>query len=134
RLFNSIYEIVVYYFFFFFSSRRRHTRCLSDWSSDVCSSDLDQDCQMIELPRPMRAGSSFLLLLFAFGCARDSQSDHVTDSQRKAIAADVEQAMREAYDLSKPNVADRMLSLYPTSGRIISATGGRVLSSRDSLE
>src|SRR5258705_9762294 len=28
-------------FFFFFSSRRRHTRCLSDWSSDVCSSDLE---------------------------------------------------------------------------------------------
>src|SRR5215212_6575888 len=27
-------------FVFFFSSRRRHTRCLSDWSSDVCSSDL----------------------------------------------------------------------------------------------
>src|SRR5436853_544944 len=26
--------------FFFFSSRRRHTRCLSDWSSDVCSSDI----------------------------------------------------------------------------------------------
>src|ERR1039458_10693094 len=26
---------------FFFSSRRRHTRCLSDWSSDVCSSDLN---------------------------------------------------------------------------------------------
>src|SRR5258705_1737556 len=25
---------------FFFPSRRRHTRCLSDWSSDVCSSDL----------------------------------------------------------------------------------------------
>src|SRR5262245_64639838 len=29
-----------FFFFFFFSSRRRHTRCLSDWSSDVCSSDL----------------------------------------------------------------------------------------------
>src|SRR5258705_4794022 len=27
---------------FFSSSRRRHTRCLSDWSSDVCSSDLGQ--------------------------------------------------------------------------------------------
>src|SRR6266852_3765526 len=26
--------------FFFFSSRRRHTRCYRDWSSDVCSSDL----------------------------------------------------------------------------------------------
>src|SRR2546422_4991332 len=26
---------------FFFSSRRRHTRCSRDWSSDVCSSDLN---------------------------------------------------------------------------------------------
>src|SRR5699024_375511 len=29
-------------FFFFFSSRRRHTRSKRDWSSDVCSSDLQQ--------------------------------------------------------------------------------------------
>src|SRR3712207_5206816 len=29
------------FFFFFFSSRRRHTRYWRDWSSDVCSSDLD---------------------------------------------------------------------------------------------
>src|SRR3712207_8168227 len=28
-------------FFFFFSSRRRHTRYWRDWSSDVCSSDLE---------------------------------------------------------------------------------------------
>ena len=27
--------------YFFFSSRRRHTRCSRDWSSDVCSSDLE---------------------------------------------------------------------------------------------
>src|SRR2546429_3287833 len=27
---------------FFFSSRRRHTRCSRDWSSDVCSSDLEE--------------------------------------------------------------------------------------------
>src|SRR5437762_13739334 len=26
---------------FFFSSRRRHTRYIGDWSSDVCSSDLN---------------------------------------------------------------------------------------------
>src|SRR5437764_8722770 len=31
----------VYLFDFFFSSRRRHTRYIGDWSSDVCSSDLD---------------------------------------------------------------------------------------------
>src|ERR1017187_10746852 len=29
------------YVCFFFSSRRRHTRYIGDWSSDVCSSDLD---------------------------------------------------------------------------------------------
>src|SRR5690348_10731781 len=28
---------------FFFSSRRRHTRWTGDWSSDVCSSDLEAD-------------------------------------------------------------------------------------------
>src|SRR5947199_5687605 len=34
---------------FFFSSRRRHTRCLSDWSSDVCSSDLTSAFQGVAL-------------------------------------------------------------------------------------
>src|SRR5256885_6460606 len=32
---------IVFHLFFFFSSRRRHTRLQGDWSSDVCSSDLD---------------------------------------------------------------------------------------------
>src|SRR5205814_6828487 len=39
----EFFVICLFFFFlcfFFFSSRRRHTRCLSDWSSDVCSSDL----------------------------------------------------------------------------------------------
>src|ERR1035441_10871727 len=34
--------------FVFFSSRRRHTRCLSDWSSDVCSSDLSSRHPVVE--------------------------------------------------------------------------------------
>src|SRR5437870_11852341 len=33
--------------FFFFSSRRRHTRWPRDWSSDVCSSDLLLDSNVI---------------------------------------------------------------------------------------
>src|SRR6266511_3629059 len=36
---SVIYSSIPY--FFFFSSRRRHTRFSRDWSSDVCSSDLD---------------------------------------------------------------------------------------------
>src|SRR5437879_9124012 len=33
---------IIFFIFFFFSSRRRHTRYIGDWSSDVCSSDLDE--------------------------------------------------------------------------------------------
>src|SRR5205814_6192091 len=46
--YHSTIKIVIFSFFFF-SSRRRHTRCLSDWSSDVCSSDLSQ---VVPVPRP----------------------------------------------------------------------------------
>src|SRR5205807_5592857 len=36
---------------FFFSSRRRHTRLQGDWSSDVCSSDLEVD-RVVEAGQP----------------------------------------------------------------------------------
>src|SRR5438045_5691884 len=46
------FVFILYFFFvfFFFSSRRRHTRCLSDWSSDVCSSDL-KDSKVVSFAR-----------------------------------------------------------------------------------
>src|SRR5207245_5979702 len=37
-------------FLFFFSSRRRHTRCYRDWSSDVCSSDLEGQLRCTQCP------------------------------------------------------------------------------------
>src|ERR1022692_4586316 len=37
---RRVVQDLVVFFFFFFSSRRRHTRLQGDWSSDVCSSDL----------------------------------------------------------------------------------------------
>src|SRR5262245_53327864 len=47
------------YLYFFFSSRRRHTRCLSDWSSDVCSSDL-----IVARPEP-REGIGLIVIAAA---------------------------------------------------------------------
>src|SRR5256884_8005156 len=41
-------------FFFFFSSRRRHTRCSRDWSSDVCSSDLFYDNEVLDVAAHLR--------------------------------------------------------------------------------
>src|SRR5262249_56572136 len=54
--------------FFFFSSRRRHTRLVSDWSSDVCSSDLRQDQRGGEQPAltpwPLRQGDDLGTFVF----------------------------------------------------------------------
>src|SRR5207249_7960535 len=36
---------------FFFSSRRRHTRSKRDWSSDVCSSDLEEYSALLAVMR-----------------------------------------------------------------------------------
>src|SRR3989449_3135448 len=51
---------------FFFSSRRRHTRCSRDWSSDVCSSDLDDDRAVHR--RPGRAAPDVPCAARAAGC------------------------------------------------------------------
>src|SRR5438067_11452129 len=40
---------------FFFSSRRRHTRSKRDWSSDVCSSDLDLENRGFKISIECRA-------------------------------------------------------------------------------
>src|SRR5437870_8149808 len=45
---------------FFFSSRRRHTRWPRDWSSDVCSSDLDPWDLVIEAVEQMTAHSDVM--------------------------------------------------------------------------
>src|SRR5438105_6130996 len=39
---------------FFFSSRRRHTRSTRDWSSDVCSSDLNRSIDRLRATAVMR--------------------------------------------------------------------------------
>src|SRR2546426_4479775 len=45
---DSTRGVICLSFFFFFSSRRRHTRLQGDWSSDVCSSDLEGGTLRVE--------------------------------------------------------------------------------------
>src|SRR2546426_7784525 len=47
--------------FFFFSSRRRHTRLQGDWSSDVCSSDLEGRDDGRKLREEPQGGPVFVL-------------------------------------------------------------------------
>src|SRR2546430_9458648 len=64
-------RMCVHVLFFFFSSRRRHTRFDCDWSSDVCSSDLDNARNDSARPRERAERSSKALfsyfVLFSIG-------------------------------------------------------------------
>src|SRR5205085_8176936 len=51
--------------FFFFSSRRRHTRFDCDWSSDVCSSDLQRERQAGTVESRLRPLGLLLAILGA---------------------------------------------------------------------
>lgn len=56
-------------------------------------------------------------------------------AQRTAIADSLESLIANAYDLTKPgDPVQRLMSLYPSSGAVISASGGQVSPSRDTLE
>lgn len=73
--------------------------------------------------------SALLIIALAGACASPS----LTTEERERIRGEVESALREAYDLSKPDLTGRMLALYPDTGAIVSANAGRILTNRDSL-
>lgn len=80
----------------------------------------------------LSAGIVGAAIFLSIACA--GSNAELGTAERAAISAEVEAAIRDAYDLSKPGVLDRMLALYPRSGRVVSAVAGGVLTSRDSIE
>lgn len=59
----------------------------------------------------------------------------LTGAQRDAIADTLRSLIVNAYDLSGPGDAvARLMSLYPATGSVVSASGGQLSTSRDSLE
>src|SRR6266481_6467806 len=53
--------MVCYVLGFFFSSRRRHTRWNCDWSSDVCSSDLEPRAEGSRMRSELAEGVRYVL-------------------------------------------------------------------------
>ena len=70
-----------------------------------------------------------VLLASVTACA----SNTVSQADRQAIVDSLTRQVKAAYDLSKPNVEQRLLSLYPETGRVVSAAGGQIITSRDTL-
>src|SRR2546422_8350222 len=81
----------VFVFFFFFSSRRRHTRCSRDWSSDVCSSDLNDagvaNRVGAELRALVRPAEDRVVTVGAEGARSDVESDIFGDHAQHELAA-----------------------------------------------
>ena len=84
----------------------------------------------------MRANSgrmmvALLVAALLAGCA--SGGGELSPEQRRAIASEIDAKVRDAYDLSKPGSEERMIALYADTGRIVSASTGRAIASRDTV-
>lgn len=76
------------------------------------------------------------LAILALPLAACSATDGtvMTDAERGAIADTLTGLMASAYDFTQPDVRERLLSLYPDSGRVVSAAAGRVTTERAALD
>jgi hypothetical protein len=59
---------------------------------------------------------------------------HMSVSEKAAIADSLKRLVVATYDLSKPDPVKRLMSLYPDTGRVISASGGVTTTTRPKLE
>lgn len=84
------------------------------------------------LARPRLVGG-VLLGGALFGLAACRNPEQIPAAERQAIADSLAALVTQAYDLGQPNAPERLLALYPDSGRIISAAAGRVTTTRDTL-
>lgn len=67
-------------------------------------------------------------------CRLDRRDGYGELSEQTAITDTLTKIVKHAYDFSRPGVVDRLLALYPDTGRVVSSSGGRVITSRDSID
>src|SRR5437867_8401890 len=75
--------LFLFFFFFFFSSRRRHTRSYGDWSSDVCSSDLDSRTSLLESGRSATDPRRARMIRPALGPSKESARPRPAQTQQR---------------------------------------------------
>ena len=72
-------------------------------------------------------------LIVSFACGPRSAAD-MSAAEKKAIADSLKHLVVSTYDLSKPDPVNRLMSLYPAEGRVISASGGVTTTTRPQLQ
>ena len=80
-------------------------------------------------------GSKFLayLPLAALAACGSPQPPGEAGKADAALADTLKARIEEAYDFSRPGLVERMSALYPDTGLVISASGGQVIATADSL-
>lgn len=73
------------------------------------------------------------LLLTAGAAACSGPTPGVSVLQRISAERAIRAEVVGAYDLNRPHVPDNLMALYAPTGPIISASGGKITTSRDSL-
>ena len=93
---------------------------------------------LLSPPRHLLVAAALASVVAAAGATalacRPAPGSEVSAAQRRAIADTLTRLIASAYDFSKPDVVQRLMSLYPERGPIVSATAGHITTSRDSLE
>lgn len=83
--------------------------------------------------RLLTIGLSGITLLGIASIAGCTRVEGVPAVERRAIADSLSALVEAAYDFSRADAPASLLSLYPDSGRVISAAAGQALTTRDSL-
>ena len=78
--------------------------------------------------------SSIAVALLAAGACANSSATQMSSTEKKAIADTLKRLVVSAYDLTKPDPVASLMSLYPDSGRVVSASGGVTTTTRPQLE
>jgi hypothetical protein len=95
------------------------------------------------LPRSVRTWVRILSIMGGLGAASaiagsvacsPQTGGSMSAAEKKAIADTLKRLVVSAYDLSKPDPVKSLMSLYPTEGRVISASGGVLTTTRPQLE
>lgn len=81
-------------------------------------------------PRGVARARISVVLLLIGACGRNPPSQGQSDA---ALADTLKSRIAEAYDFGRPGALGRMNGLYPDTGRVISASGGNIIASADSL-
>jgi len=90
---------------------------------------------MQTMQRHILSTAAACLAFASIACGGNASSSRVSDAQRTAIADTLRTMIVRAYDITAPgDPVQRLMSLYPPSGEVVSASGGQLSTSRDTLE